>query len=93
MAKLCLKILGVKSAKELACVLASVGLAQNFAALYALATEGIQRGHMKLHAENIAVQAGAKGAEIKKVALRMIEMQSINEATAKEILKEIRKGA
>ena len=93
MAKLCLKILGVKSAKELACVLASVGLAQNFAALYALATEGIQRGHMKLHAENIAVQAGAKGDEIKKVALRMIEMKSINEATAKEILKEIRKGA
>jgi hydroxymethylglutaryl-CoA reductase len=93
MAKLCLKILGVKSAKELACVLASVGLAQNFAALYALATEGIQRGHMKLHAENIAVQAGAKGAEIKEVALRMIEMKSVNEATAKEILNEIRKGA
>lgn len=93
LAKLCLKILGVKSAKELACVLASVGLAQNFAALYALATEGIQRGHMKLHAENIAVQAGAKRNEIKEVALRMIEMQSINEATAKEILKEIRKGA
>jgi len=92
MAKLCLKILGVKSAKELACVLASVGLAQNFAALYALATEGIQRGHMKLHAENIAVQAGAKGAEIKEVALRMVEMKSVNEATAREILKEIRKG-
>ena len=90
LAKLCLKILGVKSAKELAEVMVSVGLANNFAALYALAMEGIQRGHMKLHAENIAVQAGAKGSEIKEVAKRMIEMQSINEATAKQILAELR---
>ncbi|MEM4598152.1 MAG: hydroxymethylglutaryl-CoA reductase, degradative [Candidatus Diapherotrites archaeon] len=90
MAKLCLKILGVKSAKELAEVVASVGLAQNFAAIYALATEGIQYGHMKLHAKNIAVQAGAKADEIDVVAEEMISKRLINEAAAREILKKIR---
>ncbi|MEM3437214.1 MAG: hydroxymethylglutaryl-CoA reductase, degradative, partial [Nitrososphaerales archaeon] len=70
-AKINLKILGVKSALELAEVMASVGLAQNFAALRALVTEGIQRGHMKLHARNIAIMAGAKGDLIDKIALKM----------------------
>lgn len=96
MAKLCLKILNVKSAQELAEVMAAVGLAQNFAAIYALATKGIQYGHMKLHAKNIAVQAGAEHGEIETVAMRMIEKKSINEATAREIIEEIRskkKGA
>src|SRR3989344_3582020 len=60
LAQINLKILGVKSASELAEIIASVGLAQNFAAMKALATEGIQRGHMKLHAKNIAITAGAK---------------------------------
>ncbi|MCX8189779.1 MAG: hydroxymethylglutaryl-CoA reductase, degradative [Candidatus Diapherotrites archaeon] len=91
MAKLCLNILGVKSAQELAEVAASVGLAQNFAALYALSTKGIQYGHMKLHAKNIAVQAGAKNYEIDAVAEAMISSKSINEASAKEILKKIRR--
>jgi len=90
MAKLCLKILGVKSAKELAEVMAAVGLAQNFAAIYALATKGIQYGHMKLHAKNIAVQAGARREEIEMVAQQMIDAKSINESTAREILAKLR---
>ena len=90
-AKVALKILGVKTAKELSEVIAAVGLAQNFAALRALATEGIQKGHMRLHAKNIAVTAGAKANEIDEVARRMIEANEINVSKAKEILKEIRK--
>jgi len=91
MAKLCLKILGVKNAKELAEIMAAVGLAQNFAALRALATKGIQAGHMKLHAQNIAVMAGAMGEEIEVVAKRMVEEGKIKMDRAKEILEEIRK--
>ena len=67
-AKANVKLLGVKTASELAEIIASVGLAQNFAALRALATEGIQRGHMSLHARNIAATAGAVGDEIDRVA-------------------------
>ena len=89
-AKTCLKILGVKTARELAQVLASVGLAQNFAALRALATEGIQRGHMELHARNIAVMAGAEGEEIDIVVERMVNERKISMDRAKEILKELR---
>ncbi len=89
-AKLCLKILGVKTAKELAEVMAAVGLAQNFAALRALATKGIQAGHMKLHAQNIAFMAGARGEEIDIVAKKMIEEGKIRMDRAKEILEEIR---
>ncbi|MEM5812123.1 MAG: hydroxymethylglutaryl-CoA reductase, degradative [Candidatus Aenigmatarchaeota archaeon] len=91
-AKIALKILGVKTAKELSEVIASVGLAQNFAALRALATEGIQKGHMRLHARNIAVMAGAKGDEIERVASRMAQENKIRVDRAKEILDEIRKG-
>ena len=91
-AKTCLKILGVKTAKELAQVLASVGLAQNFAALRALATEGIQRGHMELHARNIAVMAGAEGKEIDIVVERMAKEKKISIDKAREILKELRGG-
>jgi hydroxymethylglutaryl-CoA reductase len=86
-ARLCLKILGVKSAQELAEVAASVGLAQNFTALKALATEGIQKGHMKLHAKNIAMMAGAKGELIDRIAEQMIEKGKINIDLAKELLK------
>ncbi len=91
-AKTCLKILGVKTARELAQVLASVGLAQNFAALRALATEGIQRGHMELHARNIAVMAGAEGKEIDIVVERMAKEKKISIDKAREILKELRGG-
>jgi hydroxymethylglutaryl-CoA reductase len=90
-AKIAVKILGVKSAKELSEVIASVGLAQNFAALRALATEGIQKGHMRLHARNIAVMAGAQGKDIDMVAGRMVEEKRIRVDRAKEILEEIRK--
>ncbi|MBI2583539.1 MAG: hydroxymethylglutaryl-CoA reductase, degradative [Candidatus Aenigmarchaeota archaeon] len=88
-AQVCLKILGVKSAKELACVAASVGLANNFAALRVLSTEGVQRGHMKLHATNIAHMAGANGRNIERVAQIMIQEKKISVARAKEILEEI----
>jgi hydroxymethylglutaryl-CoA reductase len=88
-AKVCLKILGVKSACELAEVMASVGLAQNLAALKALATEGIQRGHMKLHARNIAIMAGATGELIDEVAEKMVEERVIRIDRAKEILQKL----
>lgn len=88
-AQICRKILGVKSARELAEVIASVGLAQNFAALLALSTVGIQKGHMELHAQNIAVMAGAKGEQIDVIAKRMIEEGKIRLDRAKELMKEI----
>jgi len=85
-----MKILGLKSADDLGRILAAVGLAQNFAALRALATEGIQRGHMSLHAKNVAVQAGAAGDEIDVVASKMAAEKNINVDRAKEILSEMR---
>jgi len=91
-AKIAVKIMGVKSTKEMAEVVASVGLAQNFAALRALATEGIQRGHMRLHSRNIAVTAGAHGDMIDKVSQRMVEEKNITVARAKEILEDISKS-
>ncbi|MEM2896737.1 MAG: hydroxymethylglutaryl-CoA reductase, degradative [Candidatus Bathyarchaeia archaeon] len=87
-AKTALKILKVKSASELAEVMASAGLAQNFAALRALVTEGIQRGHMKLHARNVAVMAGAKGELIDRIAQMMIEKSEVRVDKARELLKE-----
>ncbi len=91
-AKLALKILGVQKARELARVMAAVGLAQNFAALRALATEGIQAGHMKLHARNIALAAGATPEEVDRVVEKMIREKRISLERAKEILEEIRGG-
>ncbi|HHQ45030.1 MAG TPA: hydroxymethylglutaryl-CoA reductase, degradative [Candidatus Altiarchaeales archaeon] len=87
-AKTCVKILGVKTAQELAQVTASVGLAQNLAALKALATEGIQRGHMRLHAKNIAIQAGAKPGEIEDVVRQMVLEKDVRVDRAKEILSK-----
>jgi hydroxymethylglutaryl-CoA reductase len=87
-ARTSLKILGVKSAKELAEVMAAVGLAQNLAALRALATEGIQRGHMKLHARNVAAHAGAKGELIDRIADIMVNEGKINAARAKELMEK-----
>jgi len=89
-ARICKKILGVESAEELSQIVASLGLAQNFAAVLALSTVGIQKGHMSLHAKNIAVMAGAVGDEIDVVADKMIKMKKIKLDVAKEILKEIR---
>jgi hydroxymethylglutaryl-CoA reductase len=85
-AKIALKILRVGSAAELAGVIASVGLAQNLAALRALASEGIQSGHMKLHARQVAVAAGATGPQIERVAQQMIEENTIRIDRAQEIL-------
>jgi hydroxymethylglutaryl-CoA reductase len=90
-ARIATKILGVKSANEFAEVLAAVGLAQNLAALRALSSEGIQRGHMSLHARNIAVNAGAKGEQIEAVAERMVKERKIRVDRAKEILDELNK--
>jgi len=90
-AGICVKILGVKTAQELAEVIVAVGLAQNFAAIRAIATRGIQAGHMQLHAKNIAVAAGAKGAEIEEVAKKMAEEKQIRADRAKEILDGMRK--
>jgi len=86
MTKLAIKILGVKTAKELAAVLVAVGLAQNFAAMKALVSEGIQAGHMRLHARNIAMLAGARGNLIKLVAQRIADERNVNVRRAKEII-------
>ncbi|MFH1447979.1 MAG: hydroxymethylglutaryl-CoA reductase, degradative [Candidatus Micrarchaeota archaeon] len=90
MAKLAIKILGVKSARELAEILAAVGLAQNFAALRALSTVGIQKGHMKLHARNIAILAGAHDDEVDPVLKRLKMEDRITVDKAREILKTVR---
>ena len=92
LAKICRKILGVQSARELGEIMAAVGLANNLAAMRALATEGIQRGHMKLHARNIAVMAGAEGDLIDLVAARLIAERKIRADRAKEILEELKKA-
>lgn len=88
-AQVAVKILKVKTACELGEIMAAVGLAQNFAALRALATEGIQRGHMKLHAKNIAQMAGATGDLIEKVASQMVKEGVVRADRAEEILREL----
>ncbi len=91
-ARVCLKILGVSTAEELARVAAALGLAQNFAALRALATEGIQRGHMELHARNLAITAGAVGDEVDRVVEIMVRDRKIRLDYAKEVLGRIRQS-
>jgi len=91
-AQAALKLLGVASAQELAEVAVAVGLAQNMAALRALATEGIQRGHMALHARNIAIAAGASGSEIDQVADELATRHDVRMDRAKEILERLRSG-
>jgi hydroxymethylglutaryl-CoA reductase len=88
-AKISLKILGVKTAREFGEVLGAVGLAQNLGALRALAHEGIQRGHMALHARNVAIAAGAKKKIVDKIAEIMIKEQKIRIDRAKELIEEI----
>ena len=91
MARANLKILGVESAQELASVMAAAGLAQNLGALRALATSGIQKGHMRLHAKNMAVSAGAVGDEIERVAQQLITEDGPKTQTrVAEILKQHR---
>ncbi|MBV0911139.1 hydroxymethylglutaryl-CoA reductase, degradative [Anianabacter salinae] len=85
-ARAALKLLAVDSAAELAEVTAAVGLAQNMAALRALATEGIQRGHMALHARNIAITAGATGGEVDRIARALVAERDITVTRAKELL-------
>lgn len=92
LAQLSLRILKVGSAQELAEVAVTVGLAQNMAALRALATEGIQRGHMALHARNIAIVAGAQGAEIDLVAAELAAAHDVRTDRAKEVLEKVRKA-
>jgi hydroxymethylglutaryl-CoA reductase len=90
LARLALKIMDVKSAQELGEVAVAVGLAQNLGALRALATEGIQRGHMALHARNIALVAGATGKEIDLVARRMAAEQDVRTDRAVALLEAMR---
>jgi hydroxymethylglutaryl-CoA reductase len=87
-AQLALKILGVQGASELAQIIVSVGLAQNLAALRALATEGIQRGHMSLHARQVAVAAGAAGSQIERLAQALVSEETVRIDRAQEILNE-----
>ena len=89
MAKVCAKILGVSSAQELSCVIVATGLAQNYSAIRALSTEGIQKGHMRLHARNLAAAAGATSEQIDMVVQKMIEEKKISLDAAKQILKQI----
>jgi hydroxymethylglutaryl-CoA reductase len=90
-AKIAVKILGVKTANEFGEVLAAVGLAQNLGALRALASEGIQRGHMSLHARNIAVAAGATGELIDLVAEKMVQERKIRMDRAQELIEQHKK--
>jgi hydroxymethylglutaryl-CoA reductase len=87
-ARAALKILGVQNAQELAEVIVSVGLAQNLAALRALATEGIQRGHMNLHARQVAIAAGAQGEMIERLARQLVADKTVRIDRAQELLNE-----
>jgi hydroxymethylglutaryl-CoA reductase len=88
-ARIAMKILDIKTANEFAEVLAAVGLAQNLGALRALSSEGIQRGHMSLHARNIAIIAGAKDQQIELVAEQMVKDRKVRVDRAKEILNKL----
>lgn len=88
-AKICAKILNVESAQELACVMTATGLAQNYSAIRALSTEGIQKGHMRLHARNLAAAAGATPEQIDPIVEKMVQANSISLDKAKELLHQI----
>ena len=87
-AKAAIQLMGIKTASELAEIIVAVGLAQNLAALRALATEGIQRGHMSLHARQVAIAAGAEGEMIEKIAAQMVAEKVVRVDRAEELLKE-----
>lgn len=86
-ARAALQLMGIQTAGELAEIIASVGLAQNLAALRALATEGIQRGHMSLHARQVAISAGARGEQIDRLASQMVAEKTVRIDRAEEILR------
>ncbi|MBN2228198.1 MAG: hydroxymethylglutaryl-CoA reductase, degradative [Candidatus Thorarchaeota archaeon] len=90
-ARACVKILRVKTALELGHIIASVGLAQNLAALRALASEGIQKGHMALHARNVAATAGARGDMVDTIAERLVKEKNVKVERAKELLEQLKK--
>jgi hydroxymethylglutaryl-CoA reductase len=87
-AQAAIRLLGVQTAAELAGIIASVGLAQNLAALRALATEGIQRGHMSLHARQVAIAAGAEGEAIERLAEQLVVEKTVRIDRAQEILSQ-----
>lgn len=87
-AQAALKLMGVTTAAQLAEIIVSVGLAQNLAALRALATEGIQRGHMSLHARQVAIAAGAQGEQVEKLAAQLVSEKTVRIDRAEELLKE-----
>jgi hydroxymethylglutaryl-CoA reductase len=89
-AQACLHLMGIKSARDLAEIIVSVGLAQNLAALRALATEGIQKGHMSLHARQVAIAAGAAGEQIDQLAERLVDDGIVRIDHAQAILQEWR---
>jgi hydroxymethylglutaryl-CoA reductase len=86
-AKACLNVMGVSSARELAEIVVSLGLAQNLAALRSLSTEGIQKGHMSLHARQVAIAAGAQGEDVQRVAQQMVSEGTVRLDRAQEILR------
>jgi hydroxymethylglutaryl-CoA reductase len=86
-AQVALKLMGVETASQLAEVIVSVGLAQNLAALRALATEGIQRGHMSLHARQVAIAAGAHGEAIERLAAQLVSEKVVRIDRAQKILQ------
>lgn len=90
-AQVAVKMLGVSTSKELAMIIASVGLAQNLAALKVLATEGVQRGHMSLHARNLAATVGAKGEQLEKIVAEMIKEKNVRMEFAKELYEKYSK--
>jgi hydroxymethylglutaryl-CoA reductase len=91
-ARLALRILGSPSASEIAAIAAAVGLASNLSAVRALATDGIQRGHMALHARSVAIAAGAANDEVERVALMIVEAREITVEGAARALKVVRAG-
>jgi hydroxymethylglutaryl-CoA reductase len=91
-AQAAIKLMGIQTAAELAEIIVSVGLAQNLAALRALATEGIQRGHMSLHARQVAIAAGARGEQIEKLAAQLVAEKTVRIDRAEEILRQWNQG-
>ncbi|HSG26046.1 MAG TPA: hydroxymethylglutaryl-CoA reductase, degradative [Anaerolineales bacterium] len=89
-ARAALKLMQVQSASELAEIIVSVGLAQNLAAIRALATEGIQRGHMGLHARQVAIAAGAVGKQIDSIAMKLVKENTVRIDRAEQLLKELK---
>jgi hydroxymethylglutaryl-CoA reductase len=87
-ARAALKLMGVSSGNELAQVIVSVGLAQNLAAIRALATEGIQKGHMGLHARQVAIAAGAVGEQVERIAALMVAEKTVRIDRAEDLLKK-----